>query len=57
MEISHLRRSLLTSMVNLVDKVYEMSPYLQWKTYRPSNFFIEEIFKNYQVQIQKYGNF
>ncbi len=55
LEIQQLRRSLLTSVVNLIDRIYESYPYLQWKNYRPSNFFKEEILSNYFVQVEKYG--
>jgi hypothetical protein len=39
LEIPHLKRSILTSTVNLVDRIYESYPYLQWKSYPPSSFF------------------
>jgi hypothetical protein len=39
MEIPHLRRSILTGIVTLLDQVYESYPYLRWKDYQPSQFF------------------
>jgi hypothetical protein len=56
LEIPHLKRSLLTSVVNLVDKIYESYPYLQWKAYPPSAFFKDQILSNYFIQVEKYGD-
>ena len=41
LEIPHLKRSILSSVVGLLDQIYESYPYLQWKSYPPSSFFKE----------------